>query len=275
LVSGVPGWRTSRMTQIYDLGDPAKPVFIRNFGLPGHQPGASGPVPTELHGPISTGPKGNRVYFGYGTSSYGILQIVDRKKLLQGPKEPTTENLLYPQVGRLDLGPDAGAHTAFPLLGMGGAGEKSRDYVVVTAESLADACREPRQKAWFVDLGDEARPKIAANWTVDEASGNFCARSGRFGTHSSNESFAPVYYRRVVFFAHFNAGVRAVDVRDPLHPREAAYYVPASNANAGGAILTNNVEVDDRGYVYITDRAGNGLHTLELTGAARAIAAFK
>ena len=275
LVSGVPGWRTSRMTQIYDLGDPAKPVFIRNFGLPGHQPSASGPVPTELHGPISTGPKGNRVYFGYGTSSYGILQIVDRKKLLQGPKEPTTENLLYPQVGRLDLGPDAGAHTAFPLLGMGGAGEKSRDYVVVTAESLADACREPRQKAWFVDLGDEARPKIAANWTVDEASGNFCARSGRFGTHSSNESFAPVYYRRVVFFAHFNAGVRAVDVRDPLHPREAAYYVPASNANAGGAILTNNVEVDDRGYVYITDRAGQGLHILELTGAARAIAAFK
>ena len=275
LVSGVPGWRTSRMTQIYDLGDPAKPVFIRNFGLPGHQPGASGPVPTELHGPISTGPKGNRVYFGYGTSSYGILQIVDRKKLLQGPKEPTTENLLYPQVGRLDLGPDAGAHTAFPLLGMGGAGEKSRDYVVVTAESLADACREPRQKAWFVDVGDEVRPRIAANWTVDEASGNFCARSGRFGTHSSNESFAPVYYRRVVFFAHFNAGVRAVDVRDPLHPREAAYYVPASNANAGGAILTNNVEVDDRGYVYITDRAGNGLHILELTGPARAIAAFK
>jgi hypothetical protein len=275
LVSGVPGWRTSRMTQIYDLGDPSKPLFIRNFGLPGHQPGATGPVPTELHGPISTGPRGNRVYFGYGTSSYGIMQIVDREKLLRGPKEPTAENLLYPQVGRLDLGPDAGAHTAFPLTGMTGPDGKARDYVVVTAESLADACREPRQKAWFVDVSDEARPGIAANWTVVEASGNYCARSGRFGTHSSNESFAPVYYRRVVFFAHFNAGVRAVDVRDPLHPREVGYYVPAPNANTGGAILTNNVEVDDRGYVYITDRAGNGLHILQLTGPARAIAAFK
>ena len=49
------------MTLIYDLSDPAKPVFIRDFGLPGQQPGATGPVPTELHGPISTGPKGNRV----------------------------------------------------------------------------------------------------------------------------------------------------------------------------------------------------------------------
>ena len=28
----------------------------------------------------------------------------------------------------------------------------------------------------------------------------------------------------------------------------------------------------DRGYVYIVDRAGTGLHVLELTGAARAIA---
>jgi hypothetical protein len=43
---------------------------------------------------------------------------VDHDKLLNGPKQPTTENLLYPQVGRLDLGPDAGAHAAFPVLGM-------------------------------------------------------------------------------------------------------------------------------------------------------------
>ena len=35
LVSGAPGWRTRRMTQIYDLSDPAKPVKIRDFGLPG------------------------------------------------------------------------------------------------------------------------------------------------------------------------------------------------------------------------------------------------
>ena len=30
---------------------------------------------------ISTGPAGNRVYFGYGTNKGGILQIVDRDKL--------------------------------------------------------------------------------------------------------------------------------------------------------------------------------------------------
>ena len=274
LVSGVPGWRTSRMTQIYDLGDPAKPVFIRNFGLAGQQPGATGPVPTELHGPISIGPGGGRIYFGYGTNSHGILQIVDRDKLLRGPKEPTEKNLLYPQLGRLDLGPDAGAHTAFPVLRMptvgpsGGGG--ARDFVVVTSESLAENCQEPRQKAWMVDVGTEAKPRVLASWTVDEASGNFCRRGGRFGTHSSNESFAPVYYGRIMFFAHFNAGVRAVDIRDPAHPQEIAYYIPTVPA---GVTYTNNVEVDERGYIYIVDRAGAGMHILELTGAARAIAA--
>ena len=293
LVSGVPGWRTSRMTQIYDLGNPAKPVFIRNFGLPGQQPGASGPVPTELHGPISTGPKGQRVYFGHGTSSYGILQIVDRDKLLKGPKASTAENLLYPQVGRLDLGPDAGAHTAFPVLGMDVAGPNGnkrangRDFVVVTSESLAEECREPRQKAWMVDVSAEARPQVVANWTVTDASGDFCRRGGRFGTHSSNESFAPIYYKRIMFFAHFNAGVRAVDIRDPTRPKEIGYYIPAVTDRADkrcagtgaerckGVIHTNNVEVDERGYIYIVDRAGGGMHILELSGPARAVAALK
>ena len=39
LVSGVPNWRVRRMTEIYDLSDPAKPVKIRDFGLPGQEPG--------------------------------------------------------------------------------------------------------------------------------------------------------------------------------------------------------------------------------------------
>jgi len=89
LVGGDPAWRTARMTKIYDLSDPTHPVFIRDFGLPGQQPGATvNPVPTEVHGPISI-VKANRVYFGYGTGRYGVVQIVDRKKLLEGPKEPT------------------------------------------------------------------------------------------------------------------------------------------------------------------------------------------
>jgi len=279
LVSGVPGWRTHRMTQVFDLADPARPVFIRNFGLLGQEPGASGPVPTGLHGPISTGPRGNRVYFGHGTSSGGILQIVDRAKLLKGPPQPTPENLLHPQVGRFDLPADFGAHTVFPLIGMSvkrgpnGGASGIRNFVVVTNEALSDGCTGPRQRVWIIDVTDESRPVEVAQWTVDEAIGNYCARPGRVGSHSSHESFTPIYYGRVMFIAHFNAGVRAVDIRDPYQPREIAYFVPS--ADAGVAVATNNVEVDSRGYIYIVDRGRLGLHILKLTGQARAVANFR
>src|SRR5689334_25046698 len=91
------------MTQVYDLSDPAHPLKIRDFGLPGQEPGATGAVPTELHGPIPLGPKANRIYFGYGTDKGGILQIVDRDKPLNGPKEPTPDNRRYPEIARLSM----------------------------------------------------------------------------------------------------------------------------------------------------------------------------
>jgi hypothetical protein len=293
LVSGVEGWRVPRMTQVYDLSDPSKPRFIRNFGLNGQQPGATGDVPVELHGPISTGPAGNRIYFGYGTNKDGIVQIVDRKKLIEGPPDPSPANLAYPEVGRLVLAPNVGAHTSFPLLKMDvaefahDAGGRTRDFVAVVDESLVNECQEPRQMLWIADITTEARPFGVASFTVPEASGNFCSRGGRFGTHSSNENFTPIYYKRVLFLAHFNAGVRAVDVRDPYHPREIGYYIPAVTDKTESrcvkvdgadrckvAIQTNNVEVDDRGYIYIVDRANTGLHILELVGEARRAANF-
>jgi hypothetical protein len=293
LVSGIDGWRTRRMTQVYDLSDPAHPRFIRDFGLPGQEPGATGDAPIELHGPISTGPAGNRVYFGYGTNKDGIVQIVDRRKLLEGAPAPTAENLRYPEVGRFVLPPTNGAHTAFPMLHMDvgefahDGGPRQRDFVAVVDESLVNECQEPRQMLWIADITAETRPVGVSTWTVPEASGDFCTRGGRFGTHSSNENMTPIYYERVLFLAHFNAGVRAIDVRDPYHPREAGYYIPAVTPNTDArcvkvdgrdrcktAIQTNNVEVDDRGYVYAVDRANTGLVILEPTGALRAIANF-
>jgi hypothetical protein len=291
------GWR-SRGVKIFDLSDPVHPRYIRDYGVVGQEPGSTGePVPAPLHGPIRFE---NRVYFGYGTSAGGILQIVDRDKLLQGdptapdPFAPIAKNLLYAQVGRLDIAPNAGAHTTFPVLGMQ-IPESARnqpgnvaDFVVLVNEAIQNECREHRQMLFLVDITTPSRPFSVANFQVPEANGNFCARGGRFGTHASNESFTPIYYRRLVFISYFNAGVRAVDIRDPYSPKEVAFYIPAitdktdkrcvSNASGGEAckvaIQTNNVEVDDRGYIYIVDRANTGLHILELTGEARAIANF-
>jgi hypothetical protein len=294
LVSGVPGWRVKRMTMIYDLSDPAHPKKIRDFGRPGQEPGATGAIPEQLHGPISTGPQGNRVYFGYGTNKGGVLQIVDREKLLNGPKEPTPENLRSPVVGELVMTPWNGAHTVFPMLKMPipefakDTEGQTRDIVMIVDEQIRNECEEPAQMAWFVDVTIEAHPMVISNFQVPEASGHFCERGGRFGSHSSNESMAPIFYKKVAFIAWFNAGVRAVDVRDPYHPKEIGYFIPSITeatdkrcVKVNGqdrckvAIQTNNVETDDRGYIYIVDRANTGMHILELTPEAKKAAGIE
>lgn len=293
LVSGVPSWRTRRMTEVYDLSDPAKPIKIREFGLPGQEPGATGRVPTELHGMISSGPAANRVYFGYGTNKGGMLQIVDREKLLKGPKEPTPENLRAPVVGEMEMSPLNGAHTTYPLGKMTIPGFSSdkfasqRNMVMIVDESLINECQagEARQMVWFVDATVEAKPMVVSSYTVPESSGNFCQRGGRFGSHSSNESMAPVFFQKLAFVTWFNAGVRAIDIRDPYHPKGVGYFIPPITAvtdkrciKVDGkdvckvAIQSNNVETDDRGNIYVVDRANTGLHILEVTGPAREIA---
>ena len=291
LVSGRGGWRVRRMTEIVDLSEPAKPNKIREFGLVGQQPGATGPTPVDLHGMISL-PKANRVYFGYGTNKGGVLQIVDREKLLKGPSEPTPANLLSPEVGRINLSALTGAHTTLPILDMPVAEfqkdkvGKTRNFVAVTNEQILNECLEPRQLLWMVDVTVEATPMPVSSWGVTEKSGNFCERGGRFGTHSSNENMPPMYDKRIIFIAHFNAGIRAVDIRNPYAPKEIASYIPALTKNADSrcikldngqercktAIQTNNLDVDDRGYIYAVDRANNGVVILELSGAARRVA---
>jgi hypothetical protein len=294
LVSGLPGWRARRMTSIYDLSDPAKPVHIRDFGLPGQEPGSTGNVPADLHGPISTGPNGNRVYFGYGTNKGGVLQIIDRDKLLNGPKEPTAENLRYPVIGELNMMPFNGAHTTFPMLKMPIAefakdkDGKTRDIVMIVDEQILNECQEARQMVWFVDVTVETRPMVISNFNVPAEPGNHCERGGRFGSHSSNESMAPIYYKKVAFVTWFNGGIRAIDVRDPFKPKEIGYYIPAiteatdkrcikidGKDRCKVAIQSNNVETDDRGFVYVVDRANTGMHILDLSPEAKKAAGLQ
>jgi len=62
-----------------------------------------------------------------------------------------------------------------------------------------------------------------------------------------------------------------LDVPHPYQGKGTAWFVPDGR---GRTVTTNNLEVDDRGYIYIVDRHGLGMHILQLTGAARQAADF-
>ena len=319
LVANAPaeGWKGQHM-KIYDLSDPAKPIYIRDFGLLGQQPGATSYEGVTggiaIHGMISAGTAKNRVYAAYGTGANGVIQILDRKKLLtsfENSVKPTTEEMLAPQVGYLTMSPDQGAHTTFPIFSepipefQGHAALKTRDLLLVPSESSrGDHCspgpsgdRPGPHLAFVVDISNEPTPWPLATFRVPENPGDFCGKGGRFGAHAVTESFYPPYYGKLAIFSWFNAGTRVFDIRDPFAIQEVAYFIPAPNKNtmafcpsdgvshpAGDpkinascqkVIETNNVEIDDRGLIYSADRAGSGLHIMRLTGHAKEIVAAK
>ena len=317
LVANAPaeGWKGQHM-KIYDLSDPAKPIYIRDFGLLGQQPGETsheGLVDgNPLHGMISAGVEKNRVYAAYGVGANGVIQILDRKKLLtdfENPKKPTAEELLAPQVGYAVMSPDQGAHTTFPIFAQpvpefqGHTQLRTRDLLVVPSEAArGDHCssgpngdRAGPHLAFLVDISSETAPWSIGTFRVAEKPGDYCGRGGRFGAHAVAESFYPPYYGKLAIFSWFNAGTRVFDIRDPFAIEEVAYFIPAPNkftmafCPADGVshpagdpkitpecqkvIETNNVEVDDRGFIYSADRAGSGLHIMRLTGHAKEIVA--
>jgi hypothetical protein len=236
------------------------------------------PAPAPIHGPISY--KG-RVYFAHGSSNTGTIQIVDRDKLINGNPAPTPENLLAPQIGRIDMPRYWGGHTAYPMLGVRiKEFEKDtvgsvKDILVVVSETVRDECKGPRHPLFLFDISEPDRPFPISSFLVPESMGNFCKRGGRFGTHAVQESFAPNFYGKMLLVSYFNGGVRAVDVRDPFQPVESGYYIPATTEKTKPTchedngqkicktvIQTNNVEVDERGFIYSVDRAGTGMHIL-------------
>jgi len=313
-------WRQGQSMVVADWSNPAAPVYIRTFGLPGGQPSGTGPMPTSLHGPISTfeHPQagtslargataddviGNRIYLAWGVGDDGVLQILDRKKLLAStanPDNPTNDDLVAPQTGILYMSPDQGGHTSMPVFGLTPKSYArfteflTRDIVLLASEATADRCQEAPHWSFVVDVTVENSktappgtrleqnqwqgPMILSTMSVDPRAGekyprgNYCTRGARFGVHSSEENFRNPFYGRVTFLAYFTGGIRAWDIREPQAPVEVAFYVPESNANTSpDGYMTNNVEVDNRGFIYVTDRNGSGLDILDLRGKARAI----
>ena len=292
LVSGVEGWRSRRMTEVFDLSDPAKPVKIRDFGLVGQEPGTSGTVPTDLHGMISTGPQGNRIYFGYGTNKGGVRADRRPREAAEGPEgadagEPALS-------GRRRAQHDADQRRAHHRAAAADAdrrirqGQGRQDARLRHDRGRADPQRMPGAAADGVVRRRHHRER--GRWWCRtsrcrrraETSATAAAASARI---PSNESTAPVFYKKVAFITYFNAGVRAVDIRDPYQPKEIGYFIPSITEATDKrcikvdgkdrckiAIQSNNLETDDRGYVYVVDRANTGMHILELTGEARKVA---
>ena len=217
---------------------------------------------------------------------------------------PTDAELLSAQAGIMHMSPDQGGHTAMPVFGLQPPSYAKfnefakRDIVLLASEATADGvngrCNEAPHWSFVVDVTVENSktappgtktetnpwqgPMVLSTMSVDERAGakyprgNYCGRGARFGVHSSEENFNNPMYGKLTAIAYFNGGVRMWDIREPQAPAEVAFYVPEANARTDpDGYMTNNVEIDNRGYIYIVDRNGAGLDILQLMGPAAQI----
>jgi hypothetical protein len=239
---------------IYDVSNPSRPVEVSRWWMPG-QHTAAGEIPewsgrrNRLHHALRFG---DELWAGLWHGGIGVIDITD----IKSPKTLGTYNYHPPF-------PEP-SHTFMPLKDLIGG---RRIAVAIDEEDHAHDAEEldrrkgrPHGCMWVFDVTDLQAIKPLSIYDVSELDSPWSrATPGRFGAHQFQEQRKGT----MVFCSWFAGGLRAVDVANPLSPREAGFYIPAP-AEGRAAPQTNDVFVDDDNLIYTIDRYA-GLDILEFT----------
>lgn len=241
-----------------DLSNPSEPRDVSRFMLRGQLSTDAGskwkPGDTYyVHEPVVFG---KRAYVAYWDLGFAILDISD-----QGHPKALSHVQPFPEKS------GGNTHTALPI--------PKRNLLVVSDECTANYCHEGPKYVWIYDIKDESKPKPISTMPVPKPpSGHgystFCEKGDRFGPHCLHENRNnSMVSENTIYATYCNAGLRVYDIKDPRKPREKGYFIPTDPERiidprpydrefdifAGGSKIacTQDVYVDDRGYIYLTD----------------------
>ncbi len=253
----MPGY-IGNILVIYDIRNPAKPEEVSRWWLPGqHLAGGERPAwPGRQHRLHHTLRVGNRLYAGCW---HGGVRIVDVSDI----RRPTT-------VGAYNYHPPfpEPSHTFMalpkPLDGKQIAIAIDEEDHAHSAEEMAKRRGRPHGCLWVFDIGDVKNIKPLSIYEVSELDSPWSrAAPGRFGAHQFQEHMKGG--DTLVYCAWFAGGLRIVDIADPAAPEEVGYYIPEP-APGKAAPQSNDVDVDERGLIYLGDRYA-GFDVLEFRRA--------
>lgn len=158
--------------------------------------------------------------------------------------------------------------------------ENGREYVATTDEGPAlleafdffpGGICDQRGYARLIDITDEENPKQVSTWELEINEPENCDEvEGPFGIYPHYLGFDNRQQGRLIFYASYWGGVRAVDYRDPTDPVEVAYFMAPANpdiASSPGGVDRSppNIYYDERSCHLYTGWWDNGLMVLELT----------
>ncbi|HWI80130.1 MAG TPA: hypothetical protein VNS31_13080, partial [Ramlibacter sp.] len=115
---------------------------------------------------------------------------------------------------------------------------------------------------WLFDMSDLANIKPISMFHLSELDSPW-SRVGRFGAHQPAEHMK---HGSLVFASWFSGGLRVIDIANPELPVEVGHFIPEPAAGQSSP-QSNDVDVDDRGLVYLLDR-NHGLDILEFRQGA-------
>ena len=130
--------------------------------------------------------------------------------------------------------------------------------MIVVDEQLTSTIGR-RRDVRVVDVSDERNPRVVSTFPIPPGGGHDLGRV-RFGPHNLHEMRPGTFVDdSIVYLTYFAAGLRVVDVSDPLHPVEVAWMVPEAPPGRP-AIQMNDVLVTEDRLVFATDRHAGGLY---------------
>ena len=232
---------------IYDVADPASPTEVSRWWMPG-QHVAGGETPTwegyknRLHHAMRVG---DELWASVWHAGFRVIDVAD----IANPRT-VAEHDYHPPF------PEP-THTIMPL-------ERTIDgrriAVVVDEEHAHDRRGRLHAFLWVFDVTDYSNIQALSAFDVSEMDSPWSRTpGGRFGAHQYREKLDST----LVYVTWFAGGLRVVDVADPTAPVEVAHFIPEPVGD-NPSPQSNEVDVDDRGLVYLLDR-NRGLDILEMT----------
>ncbi len=220
---------------VYDVADPARPTEVSRWWMPG-QHLAGGEVPT---------------WTGYGKRLHHAMRVGDELWAAvwhAGFRVLDVSDITRPRVvGAHDYHPPIPepTHTVMPV------------EIPVDGRRIAVAIDEEHEHRrgrlhgfmWVFDVTDLDAIAPLSIFDVSEMDSPWSRAPGRFGAHQYRERLDGT----LVYATWFSGGLRIVDVADPREPDEVGHFIPEP-VGGESAPQSNDVDVDERGLVYLLDR---------------------
>ncbi|MCW2606344.1 MAG: hypothetical protein JWO60_1037 [Frankiales bacterium] len=220
-----------------DVTDPTLPLRI-----------ASATIGATAHG-LSTDASGNRLYAvepGTGNGQRNGLLVLDVSQIQARATAPTVR-----VVGSTYWTDGAGAQHTIPV------SYRGKPFVWFVDESDNGGTR-------LIDISDERRPrvvtKIRSEIQLPQHAARAAQEGGQFGYNSHYCNVDRARDPEILACSQRASGVRVYDVRDPLTPREIAYYnAGGTEGGDGSGEMSAQVHLDRaKGQLWTTDY-GKGL----------------